>query len=942
MVAVTEGLAIPLESYFVTDLPDDLIEDCPALLHAAVLWAGRVLDLTESASLPAAQQGGLSPEASTSFGDNGSAVLRGLSHGGDNSVAYVSNTHLYVTLVGGSVKRCIPLKTLRKILLKAVPPITRPPVAAAAPTTRGTSPPPPAQQPIVIPARTYLLFICKEPEYDLLAMAPSGDDAKNFMQAIARALKTWDASARPLLGTFDTPKNEQARLSRPPNYQCDPIQLPKRPDAPPYHARLRRFYERYMPEKVKDVDRNLVAFRNREEEMFRKLVEKYGPEPDRPVVSAAVGDGRDAADMFSGPGDANDTFAARITRFYKQYNPDKLHTIAGTLEAYKGNEVALFKRLVEQYGPEPPVKPSATTTIAVPLAAAHGQRASSAAGFRLRILRLLDSREVTRHTPLSQVDQDLNRNKGREQAYLTELVERYGAEPDYDAARVKQRLTAMYAQHCPHKLGNVDAMLLKYEGREEYMMTLLVRKYGPEPPLAEAQQAASAQLAERLRAFYELHDPSKIDTIPRLLAKFAGSEEELFRRLRDKYGENSTHPDPLLERDLFSTPAAVIALPHTGLGSAGDGLPYVDIPPPQRPLFPSLTNGKVLYFNRAGHFAPPMATTLRYVFLSPTHLYIADDEHNVHRCVSLRTIRRLVGTFNRADHAANCVVLVQCQPQEHDAMLSFPNDVQGKRFVWFVLEIIGQYHFGHIVESQGVSSFKESGIEPVLESPAWYVCPLVPVPRRDEVPPAAVDVDPDDSAGVSPIPPLRRNNNLFGTASTKATPKNETPRFSVPSFAEVEPEKAAVAALQVTADAPVTAAEGRPRLTQSSPLNLYESKAPFGGSRSFAHGTKPSAPSFETIDLKPRDVFDFDRSDTAAAPGHASPIQLGRFAQDTPVSIDRRLTMYDDDDADLFVDHAPRYGSSVYETSPTTIAPAVANTADLHRRQNVTRLPLDG
>jgi hypothetical protein len=39
-------------------------------------------------------------------------------------------------------------------------------------------------------------------------------------------------------------------------------------------------------------------------------------------------------------------------RFYKKYNPPKLVHVELFLESWKGNEVELFEKLVEKYGPE--------------------------------------------------------------------------------------------------------------------------------------------------------------------------------------------------------------------------------------------------------------------------------------------------------------------------------------------------------------------------------------------------------------------------------------------------------------------------------------------------------------------------------------------------------------------------------------------------------------
>jgi len=45
----------------------------------------------------------------------------------------------------------------------------------------------------------------------------------------------------------------------------------------------------------------------------------------------------------------------------------------------------------------------------------------------------------------------------------------------------KERLTAFYTQYMPEKLEGIDAILEKYEGKEDKLFVALVKKYGPEP-----------------------------------------------------------------------------------------------------------------------------------------------------------------------------------------------------------------------------------------------------------------------------------------------------------------------------------------------------------------------------------------------------------------------------------------------------------------------------
>jgi len=64
----------------------------------------------------------------------------------------------------------------------------------------------------------------------------------------------------------------------------------------------------------------------------------------------------------------------------------------------------------------------------------------------------------------------------------------------YDDALAKifeARLTAFYAHYDAAKVGSVPALLVKYRGKEEQLLTAMVKKYGPEPDPEDAASNAS-------------------------------------------------------------------------------------------------------------------------------------------------------------------------------------------------------------------------------------------------------------------------------------------------------------------------------------------------------------------------------------------------------------------------------------------------------------------
>ena len=122
--------------------------------------------------------------------------------------------------------------------------------------------------------------------------------------------------------------------------------------------RLTRFYSKYNPDKVADVEKTLAKYAGKEELLFAALVKKYGPEPEdaggvADVAAAAAG--MAAASLGDdGEGEDPDGWTTRLTRFYALYNPEKVADVAKTLTKYAGNEDKLFDALVKKYGPEPP------------------------------------------------------------------------------------------------------------------------------------------------------------------------------------------------------------------------------------------------------------------------------------------------------------------------------------------------------------------------------------------------------------------------------------------------------------------------------------------------------------------------------------------------------------------------------------------------------------
>lgn len=125
---------------------------------------------------------------------------------------------------------------------------------------------------------------------------------------------------------------------------------------------MTRFYLKYNPEKLHEVEGVLERFRGKEKQLFNALVKKYGPEPaDDEVLEMPEpaqpkdGNGTKETDMQlnSNTAAVQDFNRNRLAAFYEKYNPEKLSEVDTMLNKYKGREAQLFNALVKKYGPEP-------------------------------------------------------------------------------------------------------------------------------------------------------------------------------------------------------------------------------------------------------------------------------------------------------------------------------------------------------------------------------------------------------------------------------------------------------------------------------------------------------------------------------------------------------------------------------------------------------------
>ncbi len=99
--------------------------------------------------------------------------------------------------------------------------------------------------------------------------------------------------------------------------------------------RITAMVHRYEPNQLARVDALLEKHQGKEEELLRRMVAKYGPEPSS---------------------QADPTFRPRVERMFKTYAPENLGKMDALLQKYPGREAELMEALVRKYGPEPPAE----------------------------------------------------------------------------------------------------------------------------------------------------------------------------------------------------------------------------------------------------------------------------------------------------------------------------------------------------------------------------------------------------------------------------------------------------------------------------------------------------------------------------------------------------------------------------------------------------------
>jgi hypothetical protein len=221
-----------------------------------------------------------------------------------------------------------------------------------------------------------------------------------------------------------------------------------------------------------------------------------------------------------------------LTDFYQVYNPSKVPDVAKHLEKYKGREADMFAKLAAKYKAPNPLDSQPTKTLA-PAPATAGFGGSAASPFS--------------PAPATAEKPPLGLSPFGSPSGLAEAQSPFGISmsttapvPAFGASPFGQAASSVTSP----QFGGMSQL-----GSSPTQPTPMT----PAPAIGES--FAGRPPRDMLFAFYQKYNPSKVAEVDRLLLKYQGKEEQMFRNLAKKYN---------LDPAVFGLPST----PVTGFGAA--------------------------------------------------------------------------------------------------------------------------------------------------------------------------------------------------------------------------------------------------------------------------------------------------------------------------------------------------------------------------------------
>jgi hypothetical protein len=282
--------------------------------------------------------------------------------------------------------------------------------------------------------------------------------------------------------------------------------------------------------------------------MFAKLAQKYRV-PD-PLASTSLAPLSSTPSSGSGP-----TYTEILTTFYQTHNPKKVGEVVSTLEKYEGREQEMFAKLAQKYRVPDPLASTSSPATAVPFNASHSPF-SSGGGSSQAASPFSGGNQSQNVSPFMSTTGPATGQSSFGNANATNAspaAPAFGSStapspsPFGSSTTPSQSLFGSSTAPPPSPFGqspSVPANASPFGG-----MTSQPSAPSPVAPPGAPGGALFGGQSPRdlLTSFYQQKNPSKLAEIDKVLAKYQGNEELLFRNLCKKYN---------LDPSAFGLPAA--------------------------------------------------------------------------------------------------------------------------------------------------------------------------------------------------------------------------------------------------------------------------------------------------------------------------------------------------------------------------------------------------
>ncbi|KAL7580077.1 hypothetical protein ACA910_005062 [Epithemia clementina (nom. ined.)] len=242
---------------------------------------------------------------------------------------------------------------------------------------------------------------------------------------------------------------------------------------------------------------------------------------------------------------SNTDYHAILTQFYEKHNPSKLGSVSATLKKYQGRERDMFAKLAEKYGVLSPLETESqdygtTKESTPPSSNLKSFQATSTFGPSASF-----SKPPLVPTPFS-----------------SKLDE--SSAPKFGSIAAFASPSGFGAQTTTQQPGTFS-----FGGSSPAPTPFTQSTASPAP---WSSPLAGKSPREILASFYEQRNPSKLGEVDKVLAKYQGNEEQLFRNLAKKY---NLDPSYFGLPTTAATPSSFAPTPTSFGSSSGFGQPSV-------------------------------------------------------------------------------------------------------------------------------------------------------------------------------------------------------------------------------------------------------------------------------------------------------------------------------------------------------------------------------